>query len=84
MEKFTKEANARDRVIMNKITALQRAQTNYIPKGKPFPTKQSEEDRLSSSQFPNTFATTNVVEPDSSSEDEESEEGESEGEEVDE
>ena len=81
MEKLTEEANARDRVIMNKINALERAQkSSYIPKGKPFPKKQSEEVRSNSSQIPNTLAPTNVIELDSSFEDEKSEGDESEGE----
>jgi len=68
MKRFTEESNAHDRVIMNKIIALQMAQkSNYIPKGKLFLKKQSEEDRSSSSQIPYTLAPTNAVEPDSSS-----------------
>jgi len=85
MEMFTEEANARDRVIMNKITALEKAQkSSYIPKGRPFPKKQSEEDRSSSSQIPNTLAPDNAVEPDSSFDDEGSEGDESEDEQIDE
>lgn len=85
MENFTKEANVHDRVIMDEIIALERAQkSSYISKGKPFPKKQSEEVRPNSSKFPNTLAPTNVVEPNSSSEDEESEGEESEVEQTDE
>jgi len=81
MENFTEEANARDKVIMNKIIALERAQkSSYIPKANLFPKNKSKEDRPRSSQIPNTLARTNVVELDSSSEDEESEGEESEDE----
>lgn len=60
MEKFTKEANSRDRFIMNKITALERAQkSSYVRKGKPFPKKKNKEDRPNLSQFPNALASTN-------------------------
>ena len=59
---------------MNKITALEKAQkSNYISKGKPFPRKQSEEDKPSSSHVPNTLAPTNAVDQNSSFEDEASE-----------
>lgn len=74
MDRFTKEANARDRVVMNKITNLERAQKpSYIPKGNPFPKNKIEEDRSSSSQIQNTLAPTNVVGKNTSSDDEESE-----------
>jgi len=40
MEKISEEVNSRDRLHLNKITALERAQkSSYIPKGKPFPKK---------------------------------------------
>lgn len=50
MERLGEEVNSHHRVIMNKITALERAQkSSYIPKRKPFPKKQNEEDKPSSS-----------------------------------
>lgn len=77
--------NSRDRLYVNKLTALERAQkSRYIPKGRPFPKKQNEEDKPRSLQVPNTLAPTNVVEQDSSFEDEHSYEDESDDEEVDE
>jgi len=74
MEKLSEEFHSRDRVVMNKVTALKKAQkSSYIPRAKPFPKKQSDEEKPSSSQVPNNLAPTNAIEQDSSSEDEQSE-----------
>jgi len=85
MEKLSEEVNSRNRLYMNKITTLERPQkSSYISKEKPFPKKQNEEVKPSSSQVPNTLAPTNAVEQDSSSEEEQNDEDESDDEEVDE
>lgn len=44
MESLSEEFNSCDKVIMNKITALKRAQkSGYIPKAKPFLKNKNEE-----------------------------------------
>lgn len=83
MDKLNEEMNSRDRIYMNKLTALERAQkSSYIPKGKPLPGRKNEEDKPSSSQVPNTLAPTNAIEQDSSFKDEQNDEDDSDEEEV--
>lgn len=85
MDKLSEEFHSWDRTVMNKITALEKAQkSNFVPKGKSFPRKQSDEEKPSSSQVSNTLAPTNIVDQDSSFEDEPYESDESDDDEIDE
>lgn len=86
IENLNEEINSRDRLYMNKLVALERAQkSSYNPKRKALCQKAKwRKDKPSSSQVPNNLAPTNAVEQDSSSKDEQSDEDENNDGEVDE
>jgi len=82
LDKLSKDRNARDRLYMNKFTALEKDQNStFIPKNKPFVNKANDQGKQGPTQVRNALAPTNVVEQDeSSSKDEQSDNEESEDE----